>query len=225
MTISNWPITERPREKLINQGAQSLSDAELLAIFLRTGVRGKSALDLARFLLNEFGNLRNIFAANYTQFSNMHGLGAAKYAQLQASLEMSRRYMHENIIKEHSLTNSTATKDYLIMQLRHYTHEVFAGIFLDAQHRLIKFEALFHGSIDNAIVHPREVVKRTLANNAAAVIFAHNHPSGVARPSQADKDLTIRLINALELIDVRVLDHVIVGEAEAVSMAELGMLA
>lgn len=224
MSIVNLPIDERPREKLISQGAHALSDAELLAIFLRTGVRGKSALDLARLLLNEFGSLKNLFAANFQQFCHMHGLGGAKFAQLHASLEISRRYLQEEILREQCLTNSITTKRYLSMQLKHYSHEVFAAIFLDSCHRMIKFEELFQGSIDNAIVHPRVVVKRALFYNAAAIIFAHNHPSGVTTPSEADKVLTKKLIQILGLIEVRVLDHIIVGEAEAISMAELGML-
>lgn len=224
MAIIDWPLNERPREKLISRGPQALSDAELLAIFLRTGVRGKTAVDLARDMLKEFGGLRHLLEMNYKRFSTIHGLGAAKYAQLQASLEISRRHLQETLMREDVMKNSTATRHYLIAKLRQYSHEVFACLYLDNHHRVISFDELSHGSIDHAIVHPREVVKRALERNAAAVIVAHNHPSGITEPSQADKQITQQLIKALDLIQVRVLDHIIVGDGTALSMAELGLV-
>jgi len=224
MTIKDWPLGERPREKLLTQGAESLSDGELLAIFLRTGVSGKSAVDLARTLISEFGGLRFILQASEEQFCAHLGLGPAKYAQLQAVLEMSQRHLKESMHKELVFTEPKTVKNYLTTRLRHLPHEVFCCLFLDSQHRLIIFEELFQGTIDGASVYPREVVKKSLSHNAAAVIFAHNHPSGVSEPSQSDERITHRLIKALELVDVRVLDHFIIGEGGVVSMAERGLL-
>ncbi|MFJ7316610.1 DNA repair protein RadC [Pseudomonas sp. NPDC098747] len=224
MSIRDWPAAERPREKLLEQGSGSLSDAELLAIFLRTGVTGKSAVDLARHLLNQFGSLRALLEADLAAFSMELGLGPAKFAQLQAVLEMSRRHLAERMRKKPALENPQAVRDYLKSMLRHEPHEVFGCLFLDSKHQVLTFEALFRGSIDNTSVHPREVVKRSLANNAAAVILCHNHPSGNSDPSQADRLLTKRLQKALDLIDVRVLDHFIVGEGEPLSMAECGWM-
>ncbi|MBC8999178.1 DNA repair protein RadC [Pseudomonas sp. N40(2020)] len=224
MSIRDWPAAERPREKLLEQGSGSLSDAELLAIFLRTGVTGKSAVDLARHLLNQFGSLRALLEADLVAFSKQLGLGPAKFAQLQAVLEMSRRHLAERMRKKPALENPQAVRDYLKSMLRHEPHEVFGCLFLDSKHQVLVFEALFRGSIDNTSVHPREVVKRALANNAAAVILCHNHPSGNTDPSQADRLLTKQLQKALELIDVRVLDHFIVGDGEPLSMAEYGWM-
>ena len=224
MSIRDWPAAERPREKLLEQGSGSLSDAELLAIFLRTGVTGKSAVDLARHLLTQFGSLRALLEADLVAFSEQLGLGPAKFAQLQAVLEMGRRHLAERMRKKPALENPQAVRDYLKSMLRHEPHEVFGCLFLDSKHQVLTFEALFRGSIDNTSVHPREVVKRSLANNAAAVILCHNHPSGNSDPSQADRLLTKRLQKALELIDVRVLDHFIVGEGEPLSMAECGWM-
>ena len=224
MSIRDWPAAERPREKLLEQGSASLSDAELLAIFLRTGVTGKSAVDLARHLLTQFGSLRVLLEADLAQFSKELGLGPAKFAQLQAVLEMGRRHLAERMRKKPALENPQAVRDYLKSMLRHEPHEVFGCLFLDSKHQVLTFEALFRGSIDNTSVHPREVVKRSLANNAAAVILCHNHPSGNSDPSQADQLLTKRLQKALDLIDVRVLDHFIVGEGEPLSMAECGWM-
>ncbi|VVO23790.1 hypothetical protein PS718_04429 [Pseudomonas fluorescens] len=224
MSIRDWPAAERPREKLLEQGSGSLSDAELLAIFLRTGVTGKSAVDLARHLLTQFGSLRVLLEADLAQFSRELGLGPAKFAQLQAVLEMGRRHLAERMRKKPALENPQAVRDYLKSMLRHEPHEVFGCLFLDSKHQVLTFEALFRGSIDNTSVHPREVVKRSLANNAAAVILCHNHPSGNSDPSQADRLLTKRLQKALDLIDVRVLDHFIVGEGEPLSMAECGWM-
>ncbi|UQS13353.1 DNA repair protein RadC [Pseudomonas sp. HS6] len=224
MSIRDWPAAERPREKLLEQGAGSLSDAELLAIFLRTGVSGKSAVDVARHLLGQFGSLRALLEADLAAFSEQLGLGPAKFAQLQAVLEMGRRHLAERMRQKTALENPQVVRDYLKAMLRHEPHEVFGCLFLDSKHQVLTFEALFRGSIDNTAVHPREVVKRSLANNAAAVILCHNHPSGNSDPSQADRLLTKRLQKALELIDVRVLDHFIVGDGEPLSMAECGWM-
>ncbi|VAX09507.1 UPF0758 family protein [hydrothermal vent metagenome] len=224
MSITDWPTDERPREKLLKRGANALSDAELLAIFLRTGVTGKTAVDLARDLLDEHGNLRNLLAANCRSFCASHGLGKAKYAQLQAVLEMSRRHLQEKLQREDALTSPQHTRDYLSARLRGYPNEVFACLFLDNRHRVIEYEELFSGTINGASVHPREVVRRALAHNAAAIILAHNHPSGVAEPSQSDTHITQRLKEALALVDVRVIDHIIVGDGEMTSLAERGLL-
>lgn len=224
MSIRDWPAAERPREKLLKQGSASLSDAELLAIFLRTGVVGLSAVDLARRLLAEFGSLRSLLEAGQEEFSRHLGLGPAKFAQLQAMLEMARRHLAERLQRDSVLESPRAVRDYLKALLRHEPHEVFGCLFLDSKHRVLAFEALFHGTIDNASVYPRQVVKRALVHNAAALILCHNHPSGIAEPSQADRVLTQRLKEALELVDVRVLDHFIVGEGDPLSMAEHGWL-
>lgn len=224
MAITDWPIQERPREKLLQRGASALSDAELLAIFLRTGVSGKTAVDLARELLDEYGGLRPLLEAEHKRFCKSLGLGNAKFALLKAVLEMGKRHLRETLERGISLQNPDQTRDYLTSQLREYPHEVFACLFLDNRHRIIQFDKLFHGTINGASVHPREVVKQALHHNAAAVILAHNHPSGVAEPSQADQHLTQQLKQALNLIDVRVLDHIIVGDGETVSLAERGMV-
>ncbi|WP_017901679.1 RadC family protein [Pseudomonas asplenii] len=224
MSIRDWPTAERPREKLLELGAASLSDAELLAIFLRTGVCGKSAVDLARHLLGQFGSLRSLLEAGQREFSRELGLGPAKFAQLQAVLEMARRHLAERLRRESVLESPRAVRDYLKAMLRHEAHEVFGCLFLDAKHRVLAFEALFRGTIDNASVYPRQVVKRALAHNAAALILCHNHPSGVAEPSHSDRLLTGRLRDSLELVDVRVLDHFIIGDGEPFSMMEHGMM-
>ncbi len=224
MAIKDWPADERPREKLLQQGATALSDAELLAIFLRTGVKGQSAVELARHLLTQFGSLRALLDADLQQFCQFNGLGPAKYTQLQAVLEMARRHLETTLTQKNVFSDATATKHYLQQRLRAYPHEVFACLFLDSKHRLIQYEELFRGTLDHATVYPREIVKQTLTHNAAAVIFAHNHPSGVADPSQADIALTRRLSEALSLIDVRVLDHIVVGDADVVSFAQKHLL-
>lgn len=224
MSIRDWPAAERPREKLLERGATSLSDAELLAIFLRTGVAGCSAVDLARRLLNEFGSLRALLEADRVSFCSHLGLGVAKFVQLQAVLEIARRHLAEQLSRASALESPQAVRDFLKARLRHEPHEVFACLFMDNRHRVLSFEVLFHGSIDNASVYPRQIVKRALAHNAAALILTHNHPSGVAEPSDSDRLLTRRIVDALALIDVRVLDHFIVGDGEPQSMAELGML-
>ncbi|MES9990565.1 MAG: DNA repair protein RadC [Candidatus Thiodiazotropha sp.] len=224
MPITDWPLDERPREKLLQRGSESLSDAELLAIFLRTGVAGQTAVDLARSLLLDFGGLRHLLAADQQRFCRGKGLGVAKYAQLQAVLEMSRRYLGEQLTASDSLTSPEQTQDYLQVRLRHYPYEVFSCLFLDNRHRILGYEELFRGTIDGASVHPREVVRRALEYNAAALIFAHNHPSGVAEPSRADRQITLRLKEALALVEIRVLDHIVIGEGEAVSLAQRGMI-
>jgi DNA repair protein RadC len=224
MAITDWPEDERPREKLLTKGAASLSEAELLAIFLRTGVPGKSAVDLARELLREFGSLTALFAAGKRDFCRMHGLGPAKYVQLQAVLEMARRALGEKMKAGDALTSLGAVKDYLRLALAGRAHEVFVAVLLDAQNRVIAVEELFRGTLTQTSVYPREVVKQALHHNAAAVIFAHNHPSGTAEPSGADQVLTQALKSALALVDVRVLDHFIIGGGAALSFAERGLL-
>jgi len=224
MPITDWPLTERPREKLLSLGPAALSDAELLAIFLRTGVAGKTAVDLARDALQHHGSLRRLLEADCARFCRAPGLGQAKYVQLQACLEMARRHLHEALQRGDALHSPDDTRRYLRARLRDHPHEVFACLFLDTRHRVIRYEELFRGTIDGATVHPREVVRRALAHNAAAVILAHNHPSGVAEPSRADQQLTDRLRQALALVDVRVLDHLVVGDGEPVSFAERGLL-
>lgn len=224
MSIRHWPEEERPRERLLYNGAGALSDAELLAIFLRTGRKGMSAVDLARELLTSFGGLRGLLEADRKTFSACPGLGDAKFAQLQAVLEMAQRHLWESLTRGPALTNPLQTRDYLTARLRQAPHEVFACIFLDNRHRVIHFEELFRGTIDGAAVYPREVVKKALANNAAAVIIAHNHPSGITEPSQSDEALTRRLRDSLNLVDIRLLDHLVIGEGDPVSLAERGVL-
>lgn len=224
MGINDWPEDERPREKLIQRGAAALSDAELLAIFLRTGVKGKSAVDLARDLLVHFKSLTHMFSASETDLCKIHGMGQAKYVQMQAVLEMSRRALKEEMKSGDALNSPRAVRDYLQLLLRGREQEVFMVIFLDAQHRVLATEELFHGTLTQTSVYPREVVKRALSHNAAAVILAHNHPSGVAEPSQSDRLLTDALKQSLALVDVRVIDHFIVASGGCLSFAEHGML-
>lgn len=224
MAITDWPVNERPRERLLAHGAAALSDAELLAIFLRTGVKGKTAVDLARELLLHFGGLRALLAADCDTFCQAEGLGPAKFTQLQAVVEMSRRHLAETLQRGDAFTNPQDVRRFLIAKLRDCQHEVFACLFLDNRHRVLSYEELFRGTLDGASVHPREVVKHALAANAAAVILTHNHPSGIAEPSAADRALTARLKDALALVDIRVLDHFIVGEGGGYSFAEHGIL-
>ena len=223
MAITDWAVEDRPREKLLQRGPEALSDAELLAIFLRTGIKGKTAVDLARDILNDAGGLRELLGANEARFCQSKGLGQAKFVQLQAVVEMSRRYLEEKLRHGEALTDVSAVRNYLTHRLRGYPYEVFACLFLDNKHRVIEYEELFRGTIDSASVHPREVVRHAIHHNAAAIIFAHNHPSGVAEPSQADHRITDRLKEALGLVDVRVLDHFVIGD-EVVSFAERGYL-
>ncbi|MDR0440631.1 MAG: DNA repair protein RadC [Candidatus Accumulibacter sp.] len=225
MAITDWPKDERPRERLLTHGAANLTDAELLAIFLRTGVEGKSAVDLARELIGRFGGLNGLFAASAGEFSSVPGIGLAKYAQLQAVLEMARRALSEDMCERDAFSNPAAVRDYLRLKLSGLAHEVFFALWLDTRHRLLAAEEMFRGTLSQASVYPREVVKRSLAHNAAAVIFAHNHPSGVTESSAADEALTRALARALSLVDVKVLDHfIIAGQAPPWSFAEHGLL-
>jgi len=224
MAITDWPHDDRPREKLLQRGTDALSDAELVAIFLRTGVRGKSAVDLAREILGRFGSISALMAADVTALTASAGIGAVKYAQLQAVLEMARRALRERLDRGSALSSPQAVRDYLRLRLQHRPHEVFGVVFLDAQNRVLAVEELFRGTLTQTSVYPREVVKRALAHNAAAVIFAHNHPSGIAEPSRSDEALTIALRHALALVDVKVLDHFVIGSETAMSFAERGLL-
>lgn len=225
MAITDWPVDERPRERLLSHGAGVLSDAELLALFLRTGVRGKSAVDLARELLQHFGSLTALCSAPLPALAAIPGIGPAKYAQLQAVLELARRALRQDMAGRDVLDSPAAVRDWLRLQMATLQHEVFMVLLLDAQNRIIATEQLFRGTLSQTSVYPREVVKLALMRNAAAVILAHNHPSGVGEPSQADRLLTDTLTKALALIDVRVLDHfVVAGNAAPVSFAERGLL-
>ncbi len=224
MPITDWPLAERPREKLLTRGPESLSDAELLAIFLRTGVAGKTAVDVARELLVSFGGLRALLAAEREALCAARGLGAAKVAQLLAALEIGRRHLGETLQRGAALESTRDTRDYLTARLRDLEREVFCALFLDNRHRVLAFEELFAGTLNGTAVYPREVVKRALRLNAAAVIFAHNHPSGVAEPSRADEVLTQKLKEALALVEIRVLDHFVIGDGEMVSFSERGLL-
>ena len=224
MPITDWPLAERPREKLLERGPEALSDAELLAIFLRTGVAGKTAVDVARDLLTEFGGLRPLLAAEREVLCATPGLGDAKYAQFMAALEIGRRHLGETLNRGAALGSSRETRSYLQACLRDRSYEVFCALYLDNRHRVIAFEELFQGTLNGTAVYPREVVKHALRHNAAAVIFAHNHPSGVAEPSRADEVLTLRLKEALALVDIQVLDHIVVGDGEMVSFSERGLL-
>lgn len=223
-SIKEWPQLMRPREKLLRLGAQTLSDSELLAIFLRTGVKGCSAVELANRLLVSFGGLNQLMSANESQFCAHMGLGPAKFAQLSAVLEMSNRFHQTQLAHTLSLTSSNAAADYLTQQLRHLPYETFVVIYLDSQHQLICNEELFRGTINAANVYPREIVREVIKHNAASVILGHNHPSGVALPSDADKRITQRIIDALCLIDVTVLDHFIIGQSDPYSFADHGLL-
>jgi len=223
MAITKWPADERPREKLARSGAQALSDAELLAIFLRTGVKGKSAVDLGRDLLGRYGGLRQVLNAGQGALGQISGLGPAKCAQLQAALELGKRYLEQKLEREGPLTSPKQAAEFLTHKLRDRPREVFAIVYLDNRHHVLDYEELFHGTLNGAHVHPREVVKHALERNAAAVICAHNHPSGVAEPSQADTTITLKLRDALGLVEVRLLDHLVIGDGEFVSMSDRGL--
>ena len=224
MAIRDWPADTRPREKLLRQGVAALTDAELVAVFLRTGVKGKSAVDLGRELLDRFGGLRGLCRADKKAACAAPGVGEAKYALLQAVMEMARRTMHEDMQSGDALTSPDAVRAYLRMLLHGKEYEVFCCVFLDAQNRVLAVEELFRGTLTQTSVYPREIVKRALAHNAGAVILAHNHPSGVAEPSTADRQLTRHLAEALALVDIRVLDHFIVAGASSLSFKEAGQL-
>ena len=224
MTITDWPLAEQPREKLLHNGPATLSDAEILAIFIRTGTPDKTALDLSRELLTRFNSLRSLLETDLDSFCQIKGLGMAKFVQLQAAVELGKRYLESSLKREQTLSSPKDTRNYLKARLRAYQHEVFACLFLDNRHRVICFEELFSGTIDGASVHPREVLKRALFHNAAALILAHNHPSGVAEPSKADQNITQRLKEALALVDIRILDHFVIGDSEPASFAERGLI-
>jgi DNA repair protein RadC len=224
MSMAGWPQGERPREKLFNKGAASLSDAELLAVILQTGTRGRTSLDIARDMLSRYGGLVGLLAADRASLTGNPGIGGAKAARFVAMKELSQRHMLEGIKSKDILTSSQATRDYLRAKFRDCQSEIFSCLFLTNQHHVVKLEELFRGTIDGAAVYPREVVKRCLHHNAAAVILAHNHPSGIAEPSQADIAITNKLRIALETIDVRVLDHLVIGNSLVVSFAERGLL-
>jgi DNA repair protein RadC len=223
MTIRDWPLEERPREKLLARGGAALSDAELLALFIGSGQPGMTAVDLGRALLTSAGNLKSLLEQTPTELARQRGLGVARACALHAALELGRRYLACELHRE-SLAHPAAAADFLRTRIGAYPYEVFACLFLDQRQRVLAFEELFRGSIDGASVHPREVVRRCLAHNAAAVILAHNHPSGVAEPSQADRDITAELKRVLAMIDVRVLDHFIIGNGTPTSLASRGLL-
>jgi len=222
--IKTLPADARPREKLLSRGAGALADAELLALILRTGLAGQGVLQLAQALLERFGGLSGLLHAQADDLTTIKGLGPAKRAEITAVLEIARRVLAQQLAERPSFEQPQAVKDYLSLQLAALDHEVFGVMFLDARHQLMRFEVLFRGTLTHTAVHPREVVKRALALNAGAVVLAHNHPSGAADPSRADELITQALRQALQLVDVKVLDHVIVGRAGTVSFAERGLL-
>ena len=224
MALTDWPASERPRERLLKHGAAALTEAELLAVFLRTGIPGTTVVDLARQALNRFGGLNALLSASEPEFTSVGGFGPAKYAQLQAVLELARRALREELGQGPLLNSPVAVRDFLRLSLAQLPHEVFAVLFLDAQHRLIRYEEMFRGTLSQTSVHPREITKRALALNSGAVILAHNHPSGAAEPSRSDEMLTRAIKSALELVDVKVLDHLIVAGSVTVSFAERGLL-
>ncbi|MFD2167371.1 DNA repair protein RadC [Thalassotalea euphylliae] len=222
--LQSWPQAERPREKLLQQGADTLSDAELLAIFLRTGVKGTNVVELARQLINEFGSIAAIYQADEHSFCQRNGLGQAKYVQLQATLEMAKRCLKEQAKTSDYLSSSVQTKHYVVTELGLEPYEVFGVLLLNNQHQVISFKRLFQGTLDAAAVYPRVVVEQVLKARAAAVILVHNHPTGVLEPSLADVAITEQLVKALRLIDVRVLDHLIVAGNRCYSFAEHGQI-
>jgi DNA repair protein RadC len=224
MAITDWPEDQRPRERLLKLGAAALSDAELLAVFIRIGVSGKSAVDLGRDLLLRFGSLRQLFAAQLPEFTAVPGFGPAKYAQLQAVLELAYRALGEELKAGTVLNSVDSVRRYLQLLLGQKSHETFAALFLDVKNRLLATEELFHGTLTHASVYPREVVKAALAHNAASVIFAHNHPSGCSEPSPADYALTATLKQSLALVEVRVLDHFVIAGSDTYSFAEHGKI-
>ena len=224
MSIKDWPSQERPRERLLKQGPKSLSDAELLAIFLRTGTRNISAVDLARQLLQQFGSLSQLLKASQSDFCAAMGLGEAKFTQLQAVMEMSRRVHADGLSQGQTITNAADAANFLMAELGDRPAEVFGALFLDTKHHILAFEELFHGTIDHTSVHPRELIRSVMHHNAARIILAHNHPSGDTTPSQADIELTKSLKNALEMLDVKLLDHLVVGKNAFCSLAERGFI-
>ncbi|MBT4837054.1 MAG: DNA repair protein RadC [Methylococcales bacterium] len=224
MNLKEWPIEERPREKLLSHGANALSNAELLAIILRTGTHGKNVVELARNMISEFGNLKGVFNSDIDNFCQLPGLGPAKYVQFQAMLEIIQRYLNENISNKHFLSSPDETRSFLIAKLKGAQKEIFGCLFLDNKNHIISFEELFHGTINETKIYPRELIKRAFYNNAAACIFVHNHPSGNPTPSQEDIDITQKLRKTFSIFDIRILDHFIISDTQAVSLAELGHL-
>ncbi|WP_299770295.1 DNA repair protein RadC [uncultured Pseudoteredinibacter sp.] len=224
MSIRDWPESERPREKMRQRGPGALSDAELLALFLRTGIAGATAVDLAREVLQHFGGWRAVLESREEEFCALPGLGQASFSLLQAGQEINRRHLRETLEREQVFSNPESVRCFLRSNLRHRDREVFVALLMDSQHRLIHYDELFLGTVDSASVFPRELVKLVLQHNAAAIIVAHNHPSGINEPSQADCLITERIQQALALVGVRLLDHLIVGSGEEVSLAERGLL-
>jgi len=224
MTIRDWPKMERPRERLLEHGPQGLSDGELLAVLIGSGNRGSSAVELARHLIREFGSLRNFLSAGRAKCLGQHGIGPARYASLQAALELARRHYGAPLLRRSTLNAPAEVRQFVLARLRDKPYEVFCCLHLDVRNRLIAFDEIFRGTIDGASVHPREVVRQAMIHNSASVIFAHNHPSGIAEPSHADQLVTRRLKDALALVEVKVLDHVIVGDTRCLSFADRGLL-
>ena len=224
MGLKDWPVAERPRDKLLQCGARTLSDAELVAVLLGTGATGRTAVDLARDLLARCGGIRGMLALDARRFCALPGLGETKYARLQAAAELARRELAQDLVRADALTSPEAARRFVHARLRDRPYEVFACLFLDSRHRVIRFQEVFRGTVDGATVHPRELVREALTCNASAVIAVHNHPSGVADPSRADIDITTRLQRALALIDVRLVDHLVVGDTGTVSLSERGYL-
>ncbi len=221
---SMWLTHRKPRETLLEKGAGALTDQELLAIFLRTGIPGMNVLELAQYLLTEFGSLYQLMASDYQTFCEKRGVGHSKFTQLQAAIELSQRFFSARLMRENTLRNPEITHDYLQNLISHREREVFVVMFLDNQHRVIRHEEMFSGSLSCVEVHPREIVREALKANAAALILAHNHPSGVAEPSEADRLITDHVVKACALLDIRVLDHLVIGRGECVSFAERGWL-
>lgn len=224
MSIVHWPECDQPREKLMARGEQALTDAELVAIFLRTGTRGKSAVDIARQLLTDFGGIKNLLQVPRLTLTHQHGVGQSKYAALKAAVELGRRCLAHPAEDGDTLNSSSKTRQLIADHLRHHSSEVFACLFMDLHLRLIRFDELFYGSIHEAVVYPREIVRRGVLYNAARIILAHNHPSGIALPSEADKMVTHNIQQALTLVDMKLIDHIIVGRTDTYSFAEAGLL-
>ncbi|MEE9452476.1 MAG: DNA repair protein RadC [Gammaproteobacteria bacterium] len=224
MAITDWPMQERPREKLLHHGANALSEAELLAVLFRTGVKGKTAVDIAREAINKFGSLHKLLNASPQHLCQEKGFGIAKYVQLQCAVEIGRRHLQASLQNEDVLRRPEETRLYLLSQLRDHDHEVFACLFLNKQNRIICFEKLFNGTIDCANIHPRTILQKALNYNAAAIILAHNHPSGDPAPSQSDKEITLILNNLLGYFDINLLDHFIIGNGETFSFVEAGLM-
>lgn len=224
MPITDWPLADRPIEKLLQQGEKALTDAELIAIFLKTGTRGKTALDIAKEWLTEFGSLKKLLTASPALLIKKQGVGFKKYAALKAAAELGKRYLHETLPQGAVLNNSQATQQFVADRLGHYPYEVFACLFMDTHLRLIHFEELFRGTLNEAVIYPREIARRALVHNAAKIILAHNHPSGHSKPSLTDQEVTLEIKAALALLDIEVIDHIIVGHLHCFSFADAGMI-